>query len=227
MSSSIDTWGDDLEGLSPITYETALARAWDALEGRSIEDISDGSGGVLVDGVIEIPFLEDRYLVDPEERKVLVDGNGAPSFMAVLVLHYLAGCDGSRPTGTYLTFREIPGGEMYHSAFKGRAIDRLAREFGHDASTLPQAGRSLNGRELEMGDGSLEMKPFPLLPLVVVVWEGDDEIPASANILFDSIAPRILPMEDLSVVGNLVVSRLVKHLHCLHENGGPQVAGRG
>jgi len=171
--------------------------------------------------------MEDRYLVDLEERKVIVNGDEAVSFMSVLVLHYLAGCDGTRPTGQYLTFREVPGGEMYYSAFKRRAIDRLAREFGRDASALLEAGRSLDARELEMGDVSLEIRPFPMIPMVVIVWEGDEEIPASANILFDSIAPKILPMEDLSVVGNLVASRLVKDLHRMRENDTPQVTGRG
>ena len=79
-----------------------------------------------------------------------------------------------------------------------------------------------------IGDASVRIDAFPKLPVTVVFWEGDQEIPGSANILFDETAPRLLAMEDLSVVGNLVSFRLRKALENLPpDETSPEVSGRG
>jgi len=213
--------------LDPITYEAALARAWNDLRGKDPAELSELAGGHLGDEGIELPFMGEMHIVDLGGERVTAGGNEVPSFISVLVLHYLAGCGGEKPTGRYLSFREIPGGEMYYSAFKGRAIDRLASSFGENSSLLFQAGEPLGAGETMMGDVSIEVRPFPMLVLAVVVWEGDDEVPPSANILFDSTVVRMLPMEDLSVVGNLVASRLVGNLGEIGDRGEPEVEGRG
>jgi hypothetical protein len=214
------------ERLEPITYERAFLEAWGSLRGMPPENLSKRSGSTLVDGGIEVPFMGSPYLVDVDGEKVTVDGKEAPSFLSVLVLHYLVGCSDALPTGRYLTFREIPGGAMYYPAFKGRAIDRIASEFGEDPGGLLRVVGQMEYRELDMGDCSIEVRPFPRLGLAIIVWQGDDEIPGSANILFDSLAAEILPMEDLSVVGNLVVSKLVKNLRRF-SGTAPEVTGRG
>ena len=79
-----------------------------------------------------------------------------------------------------------------------------------------------------IGDASVRIDAFPKLPVTVVLWEGDQEIPGNANILFDETAPLLLAMEDLSVVGNLVSFRLRKALEDLPSNEtNPEVSRRG
>jgi hypothetical protein len=51
---------------------------------------------------------------------------------------------------------------------------------------------------------------FPKLPIVIALWIGDEEVPASANILFDANAGNILPTEGLSVAAGVLVGRLVE-----------------
>lgn len=168
-------------------------------------------------------------MVEIEFRRVSIEGGEAPSFIGVLILHYLLGCGPRPPTGELVTFRDIPGGEMYYTAFKARAIDKISRVFGERPRGLVEAGQSIGGVELTMGDASIELRPFPKIAIAFVVWQGDEEVPPSANILFDSGALDILPMEDLSVVGNLAASKLVKQVK---EDEGlpsssPEVGGRG
>jgi hypothetical protein len=51
---------------------------------------------------------------------------------------------------------------------------------------------------------------FPKMPVVVVIWLGDEEVPTSANVLFDANAGKILPTEDISVVGATLCRWLTK-----------------
>ncbi|NYT15034.1 MAG: DUF3786 domain-containing protein [Methanomassiliicoccales archaeon] len=216
-------------GLTPISYGTALKKAWDNICHRDPSLISEMADAPLIKEDIIVPFLGNNYLVNLKKRRINREGKPVPPFIAVLILHYLVSCGPQTPSGEFLTFREIPGGELYYPAFKKRAIDRITETFGSEPQELLKAGVILDARRLRMGDASIEVRAFPKISIAIVVWEGDEEVSSSTNILFDSIALDILPMEDLSVVGNLVASILVKQI----ERGEtppderPEVQGRG
>jgi hypothetical protein len=209
-------------------YGSALQEAWDRLTNLDLERIARNSLSSLMDAGVEVRFLGAIYLVRPTERRVETEGEDADPFTSILILHYLLGCGSDHPTGNLITFWEIPGGDIYHSSFRRRAIDTLAKAIGSSAERLLKVGKRLGASIQIIGDASVRIDAFPKLPVTVVFWEGDQEIPGSANILFDETAPRLLAMEDLSVVGNLVSFRLRKALENLPpDETSPEVSGRG
>ena len=42
----------------------------------------------------------------------------------------------------------------------------------------------------------------------IILYRGDDEFPAKANILFDDAAEHYLPTEDLAVLGEILAENL-------------------
>ena len=55
----------------------------------------------------------------------------------------------------------------------------------------------------------MELSAFPRIPLIFVVWGGDEELPHSANVLFDSTVTEHLPTEDVTVLSTLAVAKLI------------------
>jgi hypothetical protein len=53
------------------------------------------------------------------------------------------------------------------------------------------------------------MRFLPKLHLDVLLWAGDDEVPTSANILFDECAGKMLSTEGITVVAGVLCSRLI------------------
>lgn len=188
----------------------AIDLAWGALEGEDTALLASNSGSRLAKDHLLLPFFESRLTVDFGRRMVLFAGRQADEATAILALHYLDGCGPEVPRGVLVPFNQAKGGTAYYEAFKHRTIDRLAKEFGEDPSSLIRAGGAIGGMDRELGTASIDVRAFPKIPITLIVWEGDEEIPASANILFDSVALEILDTEDLAVVGSLTVARLLK-----------------
>ena len=61
-----------------------------------------------------------------------------------------------------------------------------------------------------VGDVSFILKAFPFIPLQYVLWEGDDEFPPSAQLLFDASVDHYLSLEDIVVLGQITTGRLIQ-----------------
>jgi hypothetical protein len=44
-----------------------------------------------------------------------------------------------------------------------------------------------------------------MIPVVLVLWQGDEEFPPDGNILFDRSISKILPAEDIAWLAGMVV----------------------
>jgi hypothetical protein len=205
-----------MEGVIPLPETNrregrrAIDLAWSALESEDISVLASNSGSRLAKDHLLLPFFESRLTVDFGRRMVLFAGRQADEATAILALHYLAGCGPKVPRGVLAPFNQAEGGAAYYEAFKRRTIDRLAKEFGGDPGSLIRAGGTVGGMDREFGTASIDVRVFPKVHITLIVWEGDEEIPSSANVLFDSVALEILDTEDLAVLGSLVVARLLK-----------------
>ena len=119
--------------------------------------------------------------------------------ISILLLHYLTLARGTPKTGEWIAFRELPGGEIYNTPFTNRLIRPMAGRFGREPGKLVEAALCLGGRREAFGHASASVDVFPMVPVCFVVWEGDEEIPASGQVLFDRSASAYLDTEDLVV----------------------------
>jgi hypothetical protein len=200
--------------LNRVTYEDAIKLAWEDLEKKDPKEISTISN-IPYDPEkddFNMDFLGDRFLISISRRTVKFhNGGDVYSFLAVLLLHYIVNAKDLDLTGKLLTFRELEGGDIYYPAFCNRGINKITREFGEKPDSLRKAGKRLGAREGKHGDVSIILDVFPKVPVNVILWEGDDEVPPSSNMLFDSSIKELLPTEDVAVIGGFVASALIKN----------------
>ena len=126
-----------------------------------------------------------------------------------LIMHYLIQAKGAPLTETWITFREIPSGEFYYSAFVKRAKEPLVKTFGDRPDLLIELGLKMGGNKGEEGDASLYFKVFPCIPVCLVLWAGDEEFPPDGNLLFDASISKYLSAEDIAVLSGMVVYPLI------------------
>ena len=163
-------------------------------------------------GSFRVPFLNRVYQVgypDFEFEDFSGTAQEIPIQEQILILHYMSAVSPRRLSGNWVSYREIPGASFYFSAFVKRAIDPLKGVFGPNIPALSEAARQLNGTPIEPGDAGFEFNVLPNVPLQLILYEGDDEFPAEANILFDQTVGVILSPEDIAWLAGMLVYRLI------------------
>jgi hypothetical protein len=193
----------------------ALEVSWSNLAGEKLESLSRNSGARPVKGrkSLSLRLIDRDCVVDFESRSIRWSSHDAAELgkhLQILVLHYLAGAGKAQIANRLVTFRDFEGGAVYYPAFKTRAIDRIVREFGSKPDILRHLGDAVRAEREDMATVGMRAYFFPKLPIVIALWIGDEEVPTSANILFDANAGSILPTEDLSVAAGVLVGRLVE-----------------
>jgi hypothetical protein len=169
---------------------------------------------------IEIGYLgEDFSLIFPEGT--VAAGSGSPLSLReeIFLLHYLEKASGIPLKGEWISFAEIPGGAFYHPVFAQRCQAAMARTFGPNPEEIRALAGEWGGEPLGLGDEAVRLPVLPRLPLAIVLWRGDTEFPAEGKILFDASAGGYLPVEDIVVLAETVVGKLIKK-----KNDSPQRA---
>ncbi|RLG55621.1 MAG: hypothetical protein DRN99_02120 [Thermoproteota archaeon] len=154
------------------------------------------------------------YVIDPESMEVKDSFGWEVSEdvkRAILgILERYSRAEDIGVSGRLVNFRGLLGGSACYGVFYKEVIQPIVRVFGSSPRKLVEAGRRLGCRELSYGDASIELKPLPRVPLVYSVWRGDEELPPSANVLFDSTVTHYLPIEDIEALCEISTWRLCR-----------------
>jgi hypothetical protein len=110
--------------------------------------------------------------------------------------------------GRQVKFRMFPGGVAYENAFMRKSVDPIAKAFAACPEVLVEAGMLLGGRKLELGQASIEVPAFNLVPITYILW-ADVELPPTANVLFDETGNNYLNAEGLANLAELTTWRLL------------------
>lgn len=201
-------------------YRQAFDVACTFLREVDLEEKSKKAGGVYKKEKereeVTIPFFSEPCTLHFPQFEFFSPSKKTVSLVArILLLHYLARADGTRVTGKWVGYKDIAGGLLYASVFEKRVTNPLAKKFGNSKKVFAQTGLKMGGRSVEIGDASLILQAFPLVPLQYVLWEGDDEFPPQVQLLFDSSVDHYLSLEDIVVLGQLATGRLIHHSQLL------------
>jgi hypothetical protein len=197
-------------------FKNACLLAASELAARDFAQVAEASGATVLSAPagFQLDFFGRQVLVTAPDMAVTWRDQGPGEDFsltdAVLVLHYLGGASGQRPTGQLVAYRQIPGGEFYTQAFNSRAIVPLAKTFGRSPGLLTRAVAALGGEPAPgLGDEAGRFRVLPHLDLAVLIHQGDEEFESSGQVLFDPVIGSYLSNEDISWLGSSLVYRLM------------------
>lgn len=183
-----------------MSYDIAINKAWEELD------------KISKDKATSVKFLADEYTVDLGERRIISLSCNVPAkdFIAILILHYLVHKSKGRLklTGEWLSFKELSGVEGYLPAFKKRAIEPIIRKYGNNPQGLLSDLERFAAKKVDQGDIGIVLNAFEDIPVLVLLWRGDDEFGPDANMLFDKSITQVFCVEDIVVLAGIVAAQL-------------------
>lgn len=157
---------------------------------------------------ISVPYFNTNLRVKYPQGTVEGEEGPPPIVEQILVLHYLVRADATPVKGSWVAFRNLPGGNIYTEPFRKRAIQPLINLFGQDPEQLKIAASKIGGKPADFGHTGAMFSVFPYIRIALVIWPGDNEVPASGTILFDENTPRYLPTEDCVHTAVVLIGKL-------------------
>jgi hypothetical protein len=126
-----------------------------------------------------------------------------------LVMYYFFTADGSTVDNRWISFSELPDGRFYTQAFHSYTGREIANKFGQDRDNFRSAAAQAGGEQIEFADEAYAFQLFPRIKLAAALWLGDDEFPASAQILFNASTQHYLPTDACAIAGSMLTRMLI------------------
>ena len=163
----------------------------------------------------QVTFFGRKYVVTwPEFSATCLDDTyafdalGSMNPAKILVVRFLLEGATANGTGKFLTYREVPWGELYYRQFNGRCMMRLAYGFGNRLDSFRKAMEAMHAQPVKAGDAAYQVEVFPGYYVQFLLWEGDEEFAPSSQILFSDNFPAGFHAEDLVVVCDVLITIL-------------------
>ncbi len=188
----------------PFSYYENLFRDLDPVEAANRTNVKwDGKE-------FYVNLISQEYAIShPGYALRPLDGGALPPLPTqTFLLRYLLEGMAVADTGTWLTFREMPWGELYIKPYTGRVLTRAAFTFGTRIAAFRAACEKMGATPVAHGDAGYQFDFLGGYRMQILVWEGDDEFPPNAQVLYSDNFSDGFAAEDRVVAGDILISAI-------------------
>ena len=178
-------------------------------------DVTGRLGGVKWDGKeFYVNLLgREHAIAHPEYAiRAVDDGQLPPLPVQTFLLRYLLESRDVAWAGQWKTFREMPWGEMYVKPYTGRVLTRAAFTFGTRVAAFKAACEKMGAAALKHGDAGFQFTLIGGYQMQIIVWEGDDEFPPNAQVIYSDNFAEGFAAEDRVVAGDILISTIKSYM---------------
>lgn len=172
------------------------------------------TGTPFENGAFCLTLLGHPYCITHPEFSISGEGGTALKSLPAQTFLMRWLLEGKQTAGSrdFLTFREMPWGELYIQPFTGRVLKRAAFSFGTRLEAFRAACTAMGGLPLQAGDAGFEFTLLGNYRLLMLLWAGDDEFPPSAQLLYSANFVDGFAAEDRVVAGDLLCNEIKANL---------------
>ncbi|MFP4453751.1 MAG: DUF3786 domain-containing protein [Desulfosalsimonas sp.] len=182
--------------------------SWTDLCNRSPQQAAEAVGAVWDGKFFKVPLLGVEYRIDPANQRINVADNAdhPVSYQAgIVLLTTLSVSKGVPPSGRMTVPQELPGGRMFFTGAHDVANKPLAKRFEKASDQLVNRALEIGGEMIEGADIAICLPGLPYVPLYILYWRGDQEVPARAVIGIDDRAYFHLDLAGVFALTNILV----------------------
>ena len=197
------------ESIFEKTYKSYLEQ----LRGVSFKALAQKLGATLAGNALKIQLYHDDYLLSA--KKITGPSGGKPPHdICVILCKYILLCpDETPPNSHWVSFKDFKDSGPLINYFTHDVEGSIASYFSGRCAALKKAGRRLGGYPplLEARyDFSAQFEALPMIPIMLLYNDKDEEFSSTCSILFESRAEKYLDAECIAMLGWQLSSRLRK-----------------
>jgi len=162
---------------------------------------------------IQIVYPEGRvFFRDSEEKPISI-------YWELILLNYLSHATEIPLQNEWVSYRELPHGNLYYRNIMKGALEPLGRFFTEcDKVLVPIILTKLGFTLIETkADVAARGEFVPRIPVLIQFWEGEEGIPSSCQLLFDRTTSNQMHIEDTGALCRLIKA-LILEQYALEKN---------
>jgi len=164
-----------------------------------------------------LSVLNQDYLILPHQKRIkrltegdaLTEENLTKEF-TLMVLFYLLYAKNIPLVRKWISEKDLPGGATFFRGPHALSVNLVEKKYGQNLEGFIEAGKLLGGTPVRFGDKSIALDVFPRIPIIYILWRGDEEFPPKAGVLFDASIESHLNLDVIWIMVNEVNRRLVE-----------------
>lgn len=174
-------------------FVEALKKGWENISHLSKE------------GKIEITYFGEKIEVDLNSKNFYPE---IEPMEKILILHYLSKKTSNEKNDEFISFKDLKEGTFYYPSIYSRIYSPIIEKFGKSPELFVEKGIKAGG--IKISDFTLKFTIFPDVYFILELIPEDEEFLASLKILFNKKSSEIFEIEDLTIIGEIIVSKLLK-----------------
>lgn len=163
-----------------------------------LAEVAERLGLELVNESLAIKSLGKSFMVDPL-GKVSSECH-THAALTIPLLSYVVESKGSKPTGAWVSFRELRDGTAMSPLFTRKGEQGLQQLVDQHTDLLELLIDIFSGQQVVAGfsaDISVVLYPLPRLPVLICYWKPEEDMDSDLSIFFDSSASEQLNIRSI------------------------------
>ncbi len=181
-------------------------KGWNKLIGLKPVDVCKGAGAGYdhENAIYSLKTYGWQIHISLKDKRVFCNEPGSDILFNELSEHYvlsllwyLSEAKDIPATGQLIRPDNLKGGHLFSRGTHILPLDRISVKYDKNIEGFFLKGKSLGAEKSEYGDASIQLSPFPRIPVTLIFWKGDDEFPSRTDLLFDSTSQFQMPIDIL------------------------------
>jgi hypothetical protein len=156
-----------------------------------------------------------EYTIDPETRMMKQLQNNAyipHEYFYIFIIYYLIYVKDIAISKDWISEKDMPGGTTF---FRGPHViptHLITDAYKNNVQLFKKSCEQLGGTMINQADAAVIFHITPKIPVSVLYWEGDEEFPPEAKILFDKSITHHLTLDIIFSIAVEICIRIAKNI---------------
>jgi hypothetical protein len=153
----------------------------------------------------------DQYVINPNEFKIdrISKNDQRPhEYFYLFIIYYLLNSKDIEMGNEWISEKDIPGGVTFFRGPHAIPVHLISKRYGNDIDEFKKRCEQLGGIPVDMAGAAYAFNITSRIRVAVLYWEGDEEFPPEAKILYDKTIIEHLSLDVIFALAVEICTRI-------------------